>query len=99
MLPGEYPDINISSYFEGVKSFGEAECNLLDESQITLGYIGGDGGSTYTVPFSDDGSRTAIISCEPNTTYTITKEIATDRFVVGTTSEKPVHGMKVTGTS
>ncbi|EGT3606886.1 hypothetical protein ACSW9O_15945 (plasmid) [Clostridium perfringens] len=85
----------IGNYFEGIKSMSETEYNYLDESQISLGYIGGDNGITYTIPTHDDGTRTAIVPCEPNTTYTITKEFVTDRFVVGTTAARPISGSSV----
>lgn len=86
----------INEYFQGIKSFGEAEYNYLSDSQITLGYIGGDNADTYNIPSADDGTRTAIITCEPNTTYTITKEFTTERFLAGTTSTQPNNGTKIT---
>ena len=97
MLFEEGTDLSyVDDYFEGIVSIGEYEYNYLDESQISLGYIGGNNGIVYSIPSRDDGTRTAVIPCEPNTTYTITKEFLTDRFVVGTTSEKPINGMVVT---
>lgn len=85
----------IPTYFEGIKSVGETEYNYLDENQISLGYIGADGGNKYVIPSSDDGTRTAIIPCEPNTMYTITKERISDRFLVATSSQKPTPNMRL----
>lgn len=83
-------------YFEGIKSIGEAEYNYISEDEIKIGYIGGPTADTYNIPGSDDGTRTAVMQCEPNTTYTINKEFVTDRFVAGTTNVQPTNGTKVT---
>ncbi|WP_415276478.1 hypothetical protein [Clostridium perfringens] len=95
ILEGDYTDTYIDGYFEGINSIGDYEYNYLDESQIVPGYIGGADGITLNLN-ADDGTRIAIIPCESNTIYTITKEFVTDRFLIGTTTEKPINGMKVT---
>lgn len=69
------------SYFKGIKSVGEAEINLLEESQIVDGYITKEGSQYKFITGSN--TSTAIIPCDPNTTYTIVKENPTDRFAVG----------------
>lgn len=71
----------IPSYFEGIKSVGEDEINLLEESQIVDGYITKEGSQYKFITGSN--TSTAIIPCDPNTTYTIVKETSTDRFAVG----------------
>ena len=95
ILEGDYTDTYIDGYFEGISSIGDYEYNYLDESQIVPGYIGGADGITLNLN-ADDGTRIAIIPCESNAIYTITKEFVTDRFLIGTTTEKPINGMKVT---
>lgn len=96
ILEGDWTNKRIPfNYFEGIKSTGEAEYNILNENQISIGYIGGDGGNKYVIPSYDDGTRTAIIPCESNMTYTITKEFITDRFLVATSSQKPTSNMQV----
>lgn len=87
--------IPLNNYFVGISSLGEAEYNYSNEKQISLGYIGGNDGMTYSIPSRDDGTRTLVMECDPNTTYTITKELYTERFVIATTSEKPINGIKV----
>lgn len=98
ILEGDWTNRNIPEYFEEIRSLGEAECNILSEEQILPGYIGGSDGITLNLLSSniDDGTRIIIVPCESDTTYTITKEIMTDRFIIGTTTEKPISGMKVT---
>ena len=58
------------------------------------GYIGGTDGITLNLN-NDESTRMFIVPCESNTIYTITKEFLTDRFIIGTTSEKPINGSKI----
>ncbi|MBM7836448.1 BppU family phage baseplate upper protein [Clostridium sardiniense] len=87
ILEGDWTNKETPQHFEGIKSVGEAEINLLEESQIVDGYIGGNDGRTFTL---GSNTSTAIIPCEPNTTYTIVKEKQTDRFTIGV-SDLPIN--------
>ncbi|GAA0069262.1 hypothetical protein UT300003_07850 [Clostridium sardiniense] len=81
ILEGDWTNKETPQHFEGIKSVGEAEINLLEESQIVDGYITKEGSQYKFITGSN--TSTAIIPCDPNTTYTIIKENSTDRFSIG----------------
>ena len=48
-------------------------------------------GNTATLNTASSG-RTAIVKCEPNTTYTVKKYSASNRFIIAESDIKPVNG-------
>ena len=68
-----------------VQGVGEKSENLFDGS-YTDGYIGGDTGTRYS---TSSAAKTAIVKCEPNTTYTIKKIASSNRFTIATSSSYP----------
>lgn len=69
--------------------------NLFDKDHINAlnAYIFVTSGETSGTLKSSSGARTVYVKCEPNTTYTVSKQFATARFVVGySVSEPAIQG-------
>jgi hypothetical protein len=68
---------------------GERTGNLWD-GDYTVAVMSASG-NTATLNTTSSG-RTAIVKCEPNTTYTVKKYSASNRFIIAESDIKPVNG-------
>ncbi|MCR1132293.1 pyocin knob domain-containing protein, partial [Clostridium botulinum] len=100
ILEGELKEV--PSYFEGIKSVGEAEGNKI--SILTTGknlwdgtyqkaYVGAENGRTYR---NDDACRATIVKCKPNTNYIFSKQSESDRKTMACFDNFPVNNSVAT---
>lgn len=98
LLEGDHTaNPNLPGYFEGIKGVGDKSRNLFD-GKYRVAYIGGSTTDSYHED-NNTGVRTAVIKCKPNTSYTVSKDIATNRFSIACFDKEPINGIRATSVS